>query len=280
MELREDVAHGTWDYPFQVHFTALDDGLSLYPHMHDELEITCITKGEGIFCINGHDYDVHPGSILIIPSGGIHLATQTRIEPAGFFSIVFSPTVFSPSSEGRIHTKYIAPILDGRLVFLEYLDGTLSWHKDVWTVAKEIEAASLITDQELLCQSALLKLWFLLWEHSIPKEADDGSDLRWVRLKESIDYMHKHFEQHIRISELASIAHMSEGHFSRTFKEYMKLSPIDYLIQIRIHESAKLLKKSDLPIGEIALRCGFNDFSYFGKHFKKEMKCSPRAYRK
>ena len=58
------------------------------------------------------------------------------------------------------------------------------------------------------------------------------------------------------------------------------MSPLDYLIKIRIQESAKLLQKSDLPIGEVALNCGFNDFSYFGKHFKREMNCSPREYRK
>ena len=56
MELKQDVTHGTWDYPFQVHHTETSDGLYLYPHVHNEFEITCITKGQGIFYINNRKY--------------------------------------------------------------------------------------------------------------------------------------------------------------------------------------------------------------------------------
>lgn len=280
MELKQDVTHGTWDYPFQVHHTELSDGLSLYPHVHEELEVTCITKGQGVFCINGHDYSVKEGSLLFIPSGSIHLATPTLHVPASFFSIVFSPYCFCLSDNHRIYTKYIAPIIDRRLFFPEYLDGSENWHTDAWNIAKEVEEASFLPEGELLSQSALLKLWSIMFQHSFTQTVKTYTDIQGMRLKDCIDYMHTHFSKHITINDLSSIAHMSDGHFSRTFKEYMKMSPIDYLIQIRIHESTKLLQKSDLPIGEIALSCGFNDFSYFSKHFRQQMKCSPREYRK
>ena len=58
MELKQDVTHGTWDYPFQVHHTETSDGLYLYPHVHNEFEITCITKGQGIFYINNRKYSI------------------------------------------------------------------------------------------------------------------------------------------------------------------------------------------------------------------------------
>lgn len=284
MRLQQDVAHGTWDYPFQVHNTELTNGLSLYPHVHSELEITCITKGQGIFCINGQDYPVNKGTLLVIPSEAIHLAYPTMNEPASFFSIVFSPACFCLDGNNRIYTKYIAPILERRRLFPEYLCGsnkglTDNQYSDIWRAAREVESAALVPDGELLTQGALLRLWYLLFQLSTEQSVTAAADLRSLRLKDSIDYMHANFSSHISISDLASIAHMSEGHFSRTFKDYMKMSPLNYLIKIRIRESAKLLKDSSLPIGEIALSCGFNDFSYFGRHFKREMKCSPRKYR-
>lgn len=278
MKLKQDVTHGTWDYPFQVHHTQLTNGLDLYPHVHDELEITCITQGGGIFSINNHSYHVKKGDLLIIPPDSIHLARPAEYTPASFDSIVFSPYCFCISENNRIYSKYIAPILNRHLFFPEHLDRSEAWHEEVWELAMEIRQNSLLTDGELLCQSSLFKLWYLLFQHCLT--GNSNFDMRSLRLKDSIDYMHAHFSEYITITDLASIANMSEGHFSRTFKEYMKVSPLDYLIQIRINESAKLLQKSDLLIGEIALSCGFNDLSYFGKCFKKEKNCTPREYRR
>lgn len=277
MELKQDVTHGTWDYPFQVHHTALSDGLSLYPHVHNELEITCITKGQGIFYINTQAYNVKEGDILFVPSDRIHLAKATTKSPSSFFSIVFSPDCFCNSAQSHIYTKYIDPILDGRIVLVNHLNGSESWHKEAWNLAKDIEDEASGTDTELLCQSSLLKLWHLFFAHSIPGQL--SPNIRSISLKASIDYIHTHFSEHITVQDLAKIAHMSEGHFSRTFKEYMKISPLNYLIQIRIDESIKLLQKSDLSIGEIAFRCGFNDFSYFCKVFRKKMNCNPHEIR-
>lgn len=279
MKLQKDVTHGTWDYPFQVHHTNLSNGLSLYPHIHDELEITCITSGEGLFCIDGQDYHVKTGDIVFVSSSAIHLATPTNPMEASFFSIVFSPSCFCLAENNRIYTKYVAPILAQEFSFPEYLDGSEDWHSTVWDYAKEIEMASFLENGEMLCQSALLKLWNVLFTHGCPKHSKPIKETRSARLKDSIDFMHENFSRQIKISELSSISNMSEGHFSRVFKECMKTSPMEYLIGIRLKESARLLEKSDLSIGEIALSCGFNDFSYFGKHFRKVMNCSPREYR-
>lgn len=279
MELKQDVTHGTWDYPFEVHHTKLSDGLTLYPHLHNEFEITCVIEGEGTFWIDGQEYPVKQGDLLFIPSGSIHLAMKTKSVPAAFFSIVFSPDFFCMSMANRIAEKYIKPVLNRSLLFKTHLDGTEQWHKEALQATHQIASFYAKKDCELLCQSALLQLWHLFYHH---KETIDEKKtfLPSLRLKESIDYMHTHFSEQITIHELAAISNMSDSHYSRTFREYMKISPIEYLIQLRVQESAKKLKESDLPIGEVALACGFHDFSYFGKHFRKRMNCSPREYRK
>ena len=100
MELKQDVTHGTWDYPFQVHHTETSDGLYLYPHVHNEFEITCITKGQGIFYINNRKYSIKEGDILFVPSDNIHLANKILNTPSSFFSIVFSPDCFCASCYG------------------------------------------------------------------------------------------------------------------------------------------------------------------------------------
>lgn len=278
MELVQDVSHGTWDYPFEVHRTDLGDGLSLYPHVHSELEITAITKGEGQFFINNQEFLVKEGDVLFIPSENIHLATSTNRKPAAYFSIVFSPECFSISRSNRIYSSYISPVLENKVSFAEYLDGSEDWHRVAFELAREIDEYYQLSGRELLCQSSLLKLWSLYFDHSTPGVSKP--DLQGMRIKATIDYMHHHFQESLFIKDLSHVANMSEGHYSRTFKGYMKISPLDYLIRLRIDESIKLLQSSSLSIGEIALCCGFNDFSYFGKCFKRRMNCSPKDYRK
>ena len=47
----------------------------------------------------------------------------------------------------------------------------------------------------------------------------------------------------------------------------------------RVMQSCSLLTETDLPIGEIALRSGFNNISYYNKTFLKQIGCTPRHYR-
>lgn len=280
IKLQKDVAHGTWDYPFQVHRTALTDGLHLYPHVHEEMELTVITEGSGIFCISGRDYEVKAGEALFVPSGGIHLATARDASPAAFFSIVFSPACFVVSSGNRIYTKYIEPVLEHRLQFVEHISQGEPWARQIIELAKQIDSLYQAPDSELLCQSLLLNIWHLFFKHSVSSETSAVTAAHNKTLREAINYIHANYASKITVKDLARIAHISEGHFSRTFKEYMKTSPMEYLIEVRLHESAKLLLKNDTPVGEIALSCGFNDFSYYGKRFKEKYGHSPKDYRK
>ena len=54
----------------------------------------------------------------------------------------------------------------------------------------------------------------------------------------------------------------------------------DYIKNIRLVESLKLLKQGRLTISQIAYEVGFNSISYYSKSFSKEMKMSPKQYQK
>jgi len=93
-----------------------------------------------------------------------------------------------------------------------------------------------------------------------------------------IEYMHQHFAQKITVEMLAKKVNMSKSHFIRIFKKVTGLSPMDYLINIRIEKAKKLLSAGSKNISEISLLCGFNSLSHFSSTFSKHVGISPSKY--
>jgi AraC-like DNA-binding protein len=83
----------------------------------------------------------------------------------------------------------------------------------------------------------------------------------------------------IGVGELAAVSGYSRHHFSRLFKAWMGLAPGDYLLRLRLRESARLLQGTDRTVKEICFESGFNDANYFSKAFRRNYGMSPGAFR-
>ena len=64
------------------------------------------------------------------------------------------------------------------------------------------------------------------------------------------------------------------------FKQKYGITVVDYLTELRIDESKKLLLETDMTVSEIADETGFSDTSYFSKVFLKTVGVSPSCYRR
>lgn len=93
-------------------------------------------------------------------------------------------------------------------------------------------------------------------------------------------YMQTHYNEKITLGQLAEMAHLSERHFSRKFREIYRQSPAQYLLGMRLRRATSMLEETDHSISSIALECGFNDINYFSKAFKEAYHASPSQYRK
>jgi AraC family transcriptional regulator len=122
----------------------------------------------------------------------------------------------------------------------------------------------------------------LLREYSIHKptvqEYADGLPLHM--LQQAVEYIHTHFDQNIKLSELANMLGISQYYFCRLFKQSMGLAPHQYLIQYRIECAKQALKWQKSSITSVALQCGFANPSHFARHFKRLVGISPKAFLK
>jgi AraC family transcriptional regulator len=103
------------------------------------------------------------------------------------------------------------------------------------------------------------------------------------RLRKAISLIDQHLssevEGRIALRIVARDVGMSYFHFSRAFKQSMGMTPTNYISERRIEFAKELIKETNLPISEIALRSGFSSQSHFTTSFRKMAGITPRAFR-
>ena len=107
--------------------------------------------------------------------------------------------------------------------------------------------------------------------------ADDSPQSRRVRKVEQ--YISEHYAENIRLEELAALAGMSPSAFSRFFHQRTGRTVVDYLIDIRLGNAARMLVDTTQNISEICYGCGFNNLSNFNRVFKAKRGYTPRDFR-
>lgn len=81
------------------------------------------------------------------------------------------------------------------------------------------------------------------------------------------------------VEDAAAECGFSAGHSSRLFRKHTGMSPMKFLIDVRIRTAADLLRTESISIGEVARMTGFADRYYFSRIFRRMIGRSPRAYR-
>jgi len=94
-----------------------------------------------------------------------------------------------------------------------------------------------------------------------------------------LSFVQNNIMQDITIRGIADACVCSESTVSHLFKEYTNQSVKKYINNLRLKQAEKLLLTTDLPIGNVAILCGFTDTNYFSTAFKKSVGLSPTKYR-
>jgi len=72
------------------------------------------------------------------------------------------------------------------------------------------------------------------------------------QLTDTLHYIHEHFAEPLRVTELAARQYMSVSHFRDMFCRIMQQSPQEYILSIRIRQACDLLLKTSIPIYAVA----------------------------
>jgi AraC-like DNA-binding protein len=95
----------------------------------------------------------------------------------------------------------------------------------------------------------------------------------------SRDAMDRAYAQHLDLTNLSNIAHVSEAHFIRTFKATFGETPHRYLQRRRVERAMFLLRETDRNVTDICLDVGFGSLGTFSRTFSDIVGDTPTEYR-
>lgn len=106
-------------------------------------------------------------------------------------------------------------------------------------------------------------------EHGAQLEqmAIEGSSAHYIQ--EVIEYIVRHYDQPLRIGELAEQANMSVSSFHRHFREVTAMSPLQFQKQLRLQEARRLLLTGSANAADAAFRVGYASPSQFSREYAR-----------
>ena len=143
----------------------------------------------------------------------------------------------------------------------------------------EREHKEMKSEHTMMMTGLLLELFVMLFRFFKRAHAQKD-DRRSPWLSKVLDYLEIHFAEEIPMKHLQKMAGMSERSFQRHFLEMTGLTPLRYILRLRIARACRLLRDGNKNVYEAASLCGIKNCSYFCRLFKSITGHSPRKYTK
>ena len=96
----------------------------------------------------------------------------------------------------------------------------------------------------------------------------------------AVTYFNENYNQDISIENYSQTRGMSVSWFIRNFKKYTGMTPMQFIVSLRVNNAQILLEQTNYSIYEIAKIVGYDDQLYFSRLFRKQKGVSPSQYRK
>lgn len=249
-------------------------------HCHDFFEFYLFHNGMPYFCIDEQVFPLKPYTLVILPPFHLHGLVSNQ-----------------PTNDYRRSWIYVSPALMKNLGmdlqnFSEFFkecveDGRFYFYIDEKTALKLNALA------ESIQQNKGVRTSYERWKDyvsianflSIVTDIAKNSNVKHkpIVLNETIQavlaYINNHFTEPLSLNDLCKQFGLSPSYMSRSFSSYAGTSLYDYILYRRIM-LAKQMICANKPFMEIALECGFNDYSCFLRAFSKATGKTPREYKK
>ncbi|MEK3800577.1 AraC family transcriptional regulator [Peribacillus sp. FSL H8-0477] len=234
-------------------------------HTHHFTELLYITKGKGTFIYSNKEVSIKEYDLIVINPNIEHTEKSSSDYPLEYIVLGIQGLAFSAADDPGSQVSFFN--------YKQEHDITLFLQQLMKEVLNQKEDYELIIENIL--EIVLLKM-MRTKNFSLEKTSSEkiSKDMAYIK-----NYIKQHFREEINLDTLAEVGHINKYYLSHSFKKAFGVSPIEYLIQMRIRESKILLETTNYPISNISAITGFSSQSFFAQSFKRVTNMSPSQYR-
>ncbi len=245
-----------------------DPGITTYhPEGRSDYQLIYIASGKGHFTFGDTEHTVTKGNMIIFrPKESMDYYYRKEDKTDVYW------VHFTGSEAEKLVSLLSVP--ENENIFFSGVFPDYSWIYEQLIRELQLKRANF---EELL--SLYLRQLILLANRYTKEEYLHGGDIS-NEIDKAIRYFNKNYTTDISIEEYAKNHAISKNWFIHCFKKLMKITPMQYIISLRISTAKNLLENSDKSISEIAWATGFKNQLYFSRLFKKATGISPTFYRK
>lgn len=245
-------------------------GHQVGPKVFDYYLIHHILSGEGTFTTGDHTYELGRGDSFVIHPGHLAEYKSDLVNPWHYYWIAVKGKKFQFLME-QAGISLSSPIIhaanNNHARWLEKIKSTFR---------------SRISGGGLRAYGYLYLLLSDFQKVLHPERLKEEAQTRIERhVKQVALLLTTQYTEPISIESIAQSYGYNRAYFSKMFKFYNHVSPVTFLLNLRISKSRQLLRERlELTIEQIAYSVGFNDPLYFSKQFKRFYEQSPSDYRR
>lgn len=255
-------------------------------HKHEFIEMTYYLDGGAIHTINGQQFKVEKGDLLML--GPHHEHSHVPVDFVSYIHIFVKTEFMRSYILDADHTM--------ELFFLSSLFGELGEPEMASPVIKfrgsemlQIKRLYAEMSSEYLAKppayETVLECSLKLILTKIFRKIRVAEDKKWIReigkmTPNIIEYINNNYSEKVTVSEFAKKSFYTPSYFSRLFKASHGKSIKEYITEKRMQDVITLLCTTDLPIDKIAADIGYSNKNQFYKIFKKYTGQTPAQFRK
>ncbi|NOU62860.1 helix-turn-helix domain-containing protein [Paenibacillus sp. LMG 31461] len=248
-------------------------------HYHSQYEIYYLFQGERNYFIKDSTYRVHSGDLVLVDSNAIHKTSDMLAPNHERIVLNFAPMFFNEFTQ-----------TEKELLISPYQDGNphirLNLQEKMYVETQLASLLSEIVNQppgyQLYIRNVAVELLLFTARNILKRESEANDKLSPIQHKVTgiVRHINLHYGDPLQLDSIAKQFFISKSHLSRIFKLLTGFGFTEYVNITRVKEAERLLKDTKLSVTVVSELCGFENFSHFGKVFKKLSGLSPRAYRK
>lgn len=283
--LHEVKKHGTDGFPIAVYeddFAYFEQGMICW-HWHEELQFSMVKEQNIAFDVAGKSMVLEPGDAIFINSEALHQIRPCRPLQGSIYSYIFRASFLEHDIMSEIFTQYIQPVLKNKELCITFRRKNPQDQKCL-ELLDEIRSCYFAKEYgyQLQVKSLLGELWRRMTRRLDPKQTElsrkEQRDIE--RVKAAIACIAERYREKITLQEIADDAYISKSELCRCFGRVLQTTPVEYLIQYRVQEAARMLAQTGDSITTIAQNTGFDSAGHLGRFFRKYMGTAPGTFRR